>query len=1033
MNKLRSAVKKNPNLDRSKINNNLVTLSTPQLHKGSTNLDLPPPEEEKKVVKKEEEPKIEKIETLNDEMTEREEDPGQFHPIKLQSIPKLKIPLSSYGSNVERDILDKQAIDNNNIKGETINIISPEIKVESDNINLKTPKIDLKGKSGNDNIKITGKFPGVEIDKNEEKKSIQNSAIYNLEPTTKYEVPDFSGGKDFTKPDIKTTLTQKDEYEEIEISGEEGEEGEIIETTTTTKKIKKKGKGKPVVSTTTNTVITKEVVIGPNETISGVIPGKKIDNNLPNVNVQEGEININNTPSDENVNDDFNFIETDEGYTPILLKNIITQDINDPVHLNKMNIQPQNIEIDGFSGTVNGKNIKIPNKNLKFPQLKHNVQIHNPNVKSNIPGVNVKGETGEINVNVPGIDANAGKVNVHAPNINMKGKGDVDITGTIPGVSTGKIDINAPKVDVKAPKVDINAPKVDVKGKGDINVPDVDITGTIPGVSTGKIDVNAPKVDVKAPKVDVKAPKVDVKAPKVDINTPKVDVKAPKVDVKAPKVDVKAPKVDINVPEVDSKNFEIDSNIDLENPKIDLKTKGSANIKPLSVDVKAPKVDVKEPKIDMKVPSVDVKAPKVDVKAPKVDVKAPKVDVKAPKVDVKAPTVDVKAPKVDVKAPKVALQAPTLEVKKQDIKSPKIDLYAPEEDDFMGAIKGKTPTITIPKIDAKARIESSKSLDKPPSIELKPKAKVSAPNIKINRPETGVRIEPHVIPKPRISLVNPSTKKDVKIEAPRISVNSPNVSINKSQSFEAPNIKMRSNTKKQGPVKLVTLDHPEYSTSYNTKISSGIDIDKLNYILTLTDLMSLDVNEPIDLSSNYESEIKYNKYGGIEVGDPDYHLNMENRGIELKEGYYDINKDFEGNDELTLNQKWNTKLKGNYGGIEYELDEEPGEFVIERDSNGYFKPIDYNIEIPSNLDEIPNSKVKNRVHNPKERVIIRKKDNQDTSVTGMNDEGLVMVYSRRPKMHETITETKKADIPQIMEFQKGEFNLDSLADYNPKK
>ena len=44
-----------------------------------------------------------------------------------------------------------------------------------------------------------------------------------------------------------------------------------------------------------------------------------------------------------------------------------------------------------------------------------------------------------------------------------------------------------------------------------------------------------------------------------------------------------------------------------------------------------------------------------------------------------------------------------------------------------------------------------------------------------------------------------------------------------------------------------------------------------------------------------------------------------------------------------------------------------------------------------------------------------------------------MVYSRRPKMHETITETKKADIPQIMEFQKGEFNLDSLADYNPKK
>ena len=75
----------------------------------------------------------------------------------------------------------------------------------------------------------------------------------------------------------------------------------------------------------------------------------------------------------------------------------------------------------------------------------------------------------------------------------------------------------------------------------------------------------------------------------------------------------------------------------------------------------------------------------------------------------------------------------------------------------------------------------------------------------------------------------------------------------------------------------------------------------------------MDVNDPIDLSDNFESEIKYNKYGGVEIGKPDYHLNYENRGFEINnEG--EINNN-EGDNKINIeefseNIHWNNKLKG---------------------------------------------------------------------------------------------------------------------------
>ena len=253
---------------------------------------------------------------------------------------------------------------------------------------------------------------------------------------------------------------------------------------------------------------------------------------------------------------------------------------------------------------------------------------------------------------------------------------------------------------------------------------------------------------------------------------------------------------------------------------------------------------------------------------------------------------------------------------------------------------------------------------------------------------------------------------------------------------EAPRISFRSKSKK-GPVKIFGSSEVSYD-DYEKKLSN--DINNKDYIHTLTHLMSMDINEPIDLSNNYISEIKYNKYGGVEIGKPDYHLNYENRGFDfntINENEYNNSNQIDNNlniENENLNKKWNDKLKGNFGGIEYKLDDEPGEYIIEKKEYGYFQPIEYNIDIPNDLESIPNSKVKNRVHNPKikENNTIRRRRSKVTLPPGLSSAAVIMQYTNRPKFHETITQQSNADLPVVQSFKEEIFDLNLLADYEIK-
>ena len=243
-------------LDREKLNKDLVILSIPQLNKEQTNLDLPSLEEEN-LESKNEEPIIEKIETLKDEINENEKKPELIEPIKFQSINrKLKIPLSEYSYNKERNILDKEVIHLNVNKNKDSLLEIPKEKIQE-----KTEETDLnkqkKSKDKNDNISninITGKFPGVVIPN---KESIEIKGTIPGISTSKENVnkPEINNQDKIEVKEteiIENKNNKKNEKvhhieikEVIEKEGEEEEEEEEIETITTITTRKLKSSKKP--------------------------------------------------------------------------------------------------------------------------------------------------------------------------------------------------------------------------------------------------------------------------------------------------------------------------------------------------------------------------------------------------------------------------------------------------------------------------------------------------------------------------------------------------------------------------------------------------------------------------------------------------------------------------------------------------------------------------------------------------------------------------------------------------------------------
>jgi hypothetical protein len=111
---------------------------------------------------------------------------------------------------------------------------------------------------------------------------------------------------------------------------------------------------------------------------------------------------------------------------------------------------------------------------------------------------------------------------------------------------------------------------------------------------------------------------------------------------------------------------------------------------------------------------------------------------------------------------------------------------------------------------------------------------------------------------------------------------------------------------------------------------------------------------------------------------------------------------------------------------------------------GYSQPMNFDVEIPEDLNVIPNSKVKTRVHKPKPRdkpsINAFEYDEEGkiknslkvTLPPSKTDEAYVMNYLTLPQFHHTITQAPKENIPLCNEWFYHEIELDNLADYDPK-
>ena len=466
----------------------------------------------------------------------------------------------------------------------------------------------------------------------------------------------------------------------------------------------------------------------------------------------------------------------------------------------------------------------------------------------------------------------------------------------------------------------------------------------------------------------------------------------------------------INQPDINDSGGEYEISGEIPGVK---KPEAKVNIKPPTVDIKQPKVDIESPEYNL---DIQGESPEIDISADPSLRKG-----KSDKIKVNPPNIKINQPQVQKK---INLEAPDIKQKKKS-EIVNIEYEKPSIPNFSGGIDFESPYVNI---DTK---ESLKSKDQG-KIKLEPpkaqKTKETAPSISINKPK-----------KP--------TTKEVKVAAPRISLKGPEIN----KKSKETSLEIERGNEKKIEVPRVKIRSSKYMNTSGdieneAKLGKGIVYEGGN-ILTLTQLMSLDVNDPINLDDNWQRENKWNKYGGYEIGVPDYHLVYENRGNEGNEDNINIEDgNIEGGKINVKGGNYNVNIDGKVENIEdigFDPNLDEGEYNIEIDHMGYSQPMNFDVEIPEDLNLIPNSKVKKRVHNPKpkEKPSVnafeygaegRIRDSlRVTYPPGYDDTSIVMNYSKLPPLHYTINQQPKDNIPLCKQWNMDDFDINLVADYKP--
>ncbi|XP_069464085.1 neuroblast differentiation-associated protein AHNAK-like [Ambystoma mexicanum] len=553
----------------------------------------------------------------------------------------------------------------------------------------------------------------------------------------------------------------------------------------------------------------------PSTKLKGNIDGMDLDINAPNITLKGQEQNMNaphfKMPSFGMAGPNVKGPELDGNLkVPSLDVSVpkVKGDFKAPaakVDLPSVDVKGPNFNMPSFGMFSTKAGVPDVDLNIKGPEIKGDVNIPSPKLKTNIEGP-------DIGINAPNISLKNSENKISVPQFKMPSFGMSGSSIKSPeldaNIKTPSLDASLPKVEgeLKAPTAKVDLPNVDAKSSK-FKMPSFGLSG--PGINAPKLDGNlkTPSLDVSLPKVEgeLKAPTAKVDLPNVDTKSPKfkmpsfgfsgpsikgpvldANLKTPSLDVSLPKVEgeLKAPTAKVDLPNVDAKSSKFKmpsfglSGPGIKAPELD------GNLKTPSLDVSLPKVEgeLKAPTAKVDLPNVDAKSPKFkmpsfgisgpSIQAPELDgnLKTPSLDVSLPKVEgeLKAPTAKVDLPNVDAKSskfkmPSFGLSGPGIKAPELDgnLKTPSLDVSLPKVE---GELKAPTAKVDLPNVDTKS-----------PKFKM-PSFGFSGPSIK--GPELDANLKT-----PSLDVSLPKVEGELK--APTAKVDLPNVNT-KSSKFKMP-------------------------------------------------------------------------------------------------------------------------------------------------------------------------------------------------------------------------------------------------------
>jgi hypothetical protein len=350
-------------------------------------------------------------------------------------------------------------------------------------------------------------------------------------------------------------------------------------------------------------------------------------------------------------------------------------------------------------------------------------------------------------------------------------------------------------------------------------------------------------------------------------------------------------------------------------------------------------------------------------------------------------------------------------------------------------------------LKAKFDFEGRKSVNIP---------KVEIPKIEKQKEKSLIKIiETTDVNVPKITL-SPKNNEEKMLKAKfdfegRKSVNIPKVNITSSRVNTEPlyeklnNNEMKFKSKAKNPMK---LKKPGTNIVYTNEDNEDFNEElTLGRPFTLTQLMTVDVDEKnkIDLNENYYHTTKWNKNGGIKYNnyyleDGESELTPEGKA-NIKLTDYELTKDLliNGNIEDSTEKKPDdiTKLKALKSlNITYDKDFNADDINNQLGGNNEFEykfdsePAEVNIEIPSDLSQIPNSKYYAAEREKLKKIPKKsKKKNKLKLPPGQDMEATIGLYNIRKLLKEYITEEFNKPFPVAEEIKKTEINLDNISDY----